>query len=346
MSEAHPPAAPQTRPLLDADGSLNIPPFRLPFSQYASAEAMAEQAGRLARLAELSRSPQLAPASGLTEPDLLHKPWFEAQWRRYPADMAADQIGGVEVQVFTPNGGVPARNRDRVLVNLHGGGFMHGWPFGSQIESLPICSVGEIKVISVNYRLAPGARFPAASEDVAAVYAALLDTYEPSKIGIYGMSAGGMLAAQAIAWFDKVGLPNPAAIGVVSATLSDGFGGDSGHITPRMGGYFPVPEPPTAEINHPYFFGAKRTDPLVAPLNSVELLRRFPPTLIATGTRAGDMSGSAYSHIQLVKAGVDARLYLWDALEHCFMFNPELPESQDFYDILTRFFDEAMAQHA
>jgi acetyl esterase/lipase len=331
-----------TPALLDADGTLNIPAFRLPFSQYASAEAKAEQAGRLMRLAELSRSPQLAPARGLTEPDLLHKPWFEAQWRRYPVEMAIDEVGGVEVQVFTPKGGVSDKNRDRVLIDLHGGGFMHGWPFGSQIESLPLCSVGQIKVISVNYRMAPEARFPAASEDVSTVYAALLDTYKPSQIGLYGTSAGGMLAAQAIAWFDKVGLPNPAAIGVVSATLGDGFGGDSAHTTPRMGGYFPVPDPPTAEINHPYFIGAKRTDPLVAPLNSAKLLGSFPPTLIATGTRAGDMSGAVHSHIQLVKAGVDARLYLWDALEHCFMFNPELPESQEFYDIAIRFFDEAM----
>jgi hypothetical protein len=69
------------------------------------------------------------------------------------------------------------------------------------LESVPIASVGRFKVITVDYRQAPEATFPVASEDVAAVYKDLLKTYKPENIGVYRCSAGGALTAQAGAWF-------------------------------------------------------------------------------------------------------------------------------------------------
>ena len=49
--------------------------------------------------------------------------------------------------------------------------------------------------------MAPEYQFPTASEDVAAVYKALLRKYRAQNIGIYGCSAGSLLAAEALAWF-------------------------------------------------------------------------------------------------------------------------------------------------
>jgi epsilon-lactone hydrolase len=95
------------------------------------------------------------------------------------------------------------------LINLHEGGFVFGGRWGGQIESIPIAAVGKFKVMSVDYRMAPEHRFPAASGDVAAVYRELLNTYQPKNIGIYGCSACGLLTAQAVAWLQKEGLPPP-----------------------------------------------------------------------------------------------------------------------------------------
>ena len=322
-----------------ADGSLSLPADTLPFSEYASPEAKAEQASRLSRLAQMQSGAAAPTAPG--QPDLLHRAWFDAQWRRYPAAMNEAMLGGVRVLVFTPNSGIAERNRQRVLINLHGGGFINGWPEKAEIESLPIASVGRIKVISVDYRMGSQVRFPQASQDVAAVYAALLKTYKPSQIGIYGCSAGGILSGQAIAWFDRSGLPQPAAVGIFSGALLGGFGGDSAYLTPLMGGYFPAPRPGEG-TTIPYFAGTRPDDPLVAPADSADVLAKFPPTLLATGTRAADMSALIESHRRLVKAGADARLYLWDGLEHCFIYNPEMPESQEAYQVLARFFEEQM----
>lgn len=114
----------------------------------------------------------------------------------------------------------------RVLINLHGGGFAGCWPGCAELESRPIAFLGQVRVVSVDYRQAPDNKFPAASEDVANVYRALLKTYKPNEIGIYGCSAGGMLTAESVAWFQQHALPTPGAIGIFCAGAGE-FGGDA-----------------------------------------------------------------------------------------------------------------------
>ena len=112
----------------------------------------------------------------------------------YAVSVDETTIAGVPAAVVTPQGGLPRKNRNRVLVNLHGGGFIvnRGLHFG-QLESIPVAALGGFKVITLDYRQGPFHSFPAASEDVEAVYRQLLDDYSPLSIGIYGCSAGGLL---------------------------------------------------------------------------------------------------------------------------------------------------------
>lgn len=330
---------------MNPDGSINVPAFVLPFSIYASPEAQQDIAHKL------SLSEALEP--GRTSKDInvrrqntdkvLFQPWADAQWKRYPdIKMTEESIAGIGVQIFVPKAGVSAKNKDRVLINLHGGGFAVGWGVSTQLESIPIASLGRIKVISVNYRMYPEARFPAASEDVEKVYRELLKAYKPSQIGIYGCSAGGILTGQAIAWFQKVRLPNPAAIGILGGSTT-GLSGDSMYVTGRLGGIIPAPAGnPKMMLTSGYFEGANEGDPLVTPSSSSAVLAKFPPTLLLTGTRAGDMSAMTRTHLDLTRAGVDARMYLWDGLDHCFTYNPEIPESREAYDMTVKFFDQMM----
>ena len=96
---------------------------------------------------------------------------------------------------------------------------------------MPIAFVGKFRVISIDYREAPEYSFPAASEDVAKVYAELLKTYKPTNIGIYGCSAGGPLTAESIAWFQKLKLPLPGAVGMFCEGAAFWTEGDSGVIS-------------------------------------------------------------------------------------------------------------------
>jgi acetyl esterase/lipase len=211
------------------------------------------------------------------------------------------------------------------------------------VESIPIASGGGIKVITVAYREGPEYSFPAASEDVAAVYRVLLKDHKPRNVGIYGCSAGGMLTAEAVAWFDKVGLPQPAAVGMFCAAAGR-MSGDSLHVAPALtGGVIPEHH----ELMWPYFAKAKvnEHDPLVYPINSSALLAKFPPSLLITGTRDFAMSSMFQTQRELVKQGVDVELHVWDGMQHSFFTNPDLPESKEVYEVIVRFFDRHLSHH-
>ena len=98
--------------------------------------------------------------------------------RLYPVNVEETNIAGVRTDVITPLA-MPEANRGRVLINLHGGGFVSD--SGSLIEGIPIANLAKIKVVSVYYRLAPENPFPAAVDDVVAVYKELLKTYKPRR---------------------------------------------------------------------------------------------------------------------------------------------------------------------
>jgi monoterpene epsilon-lactone hydrolase len=346
------PALAQEKPQMAADGSITVPSFVLPFSTFASPEAREDYLFKQRASAEMAtaRGSKDIAVIRANSDRILFQPWVDQQWKKYPnVNMTTGNIAGVEVQTFVPKEGVKAKNKKRVLINLHGGGFMMGWGTTSQLESIPISSVGGIKVISVNYRMFPEGRFPAASEDVEKVYRELLKSYKPSQIGIYGCSAGALLTGQSMAWFQQKGLPNPAAIGFLDQATS-GMGGDSRYIGSRVGGIdFAAPakgDPNDLLLAAGYFQGAKLDDPLVLPSASPAVMAKFPPSILITGTRAGDLSAVTRTHLDLVNAGVEARLYVWDGMDHCFMYSP-LPESQQAYSIVTKFFDEMMdrAEH-
>jgi hypothetical protein len=111
----------------------------------------------------------------------------------YPVNVEEAMTAGVRTDIITPMT-MPAENKSRVLINLHGGGFNSD--SGSLIEGVPISNLAKMKVVSVYYRLAPESPFPAAVDDVVAVYKELLKTYKPHSIGIFGTSAGAILTCE------------------------------------------------------------------------------------------------------------------------------------------------------
>ncbi|OJW57618.1 MAG: alpha/beta hydrolase [Sphingomonadales bacterium 63-6] len=268
---------------------------------------------------------------------------------RYKVDVTEERIGGILTDVVTPSEGIAPENRNRVLINVHGGGFTTGARSASLVESVPLAALMKIKVISVDYRMAPEFQFPAASQDVEKVYSALLQTYGAEHIGLYGCSAGGVLTSQSVAWFQSRGLPNPAAVGVFCAGLNGYFGGDStalagallGNLPPLPGTEKLSPRPPAGPT---YLGEAAADDPLAYPESSPEMLRKFPPTLFISGTRSFEFASALASHNKLAAAGVESQFHGWDGMFHGFVYNSELPEAREAYDGMVRFFSAHLAE--
>jgi acetyl esterase/lipase len=340
-------ASPETRSptvAVEDDGTVHVPAHAVPLSEFLSSQAQAYVAQHLK---DMQHPERLVQVDGV--PQFLQT-YLARQRALYPVQRRDTTIAGVHAYIFTPKAGVSARNRHRVLIDLHGGGFSGCWPACAELESIPIAALGKIEVVSLDYREGPKYRFPAASEDIAAVYKELLKTHRPQSIGIYGCSAGGMLTAMAIAWFDRHGLPRPGAAGILCAgaatTGGSGFGGDATYTALPLGeARMPPPpagRPKSSPLSLEYLAGTDPHDPLVAPVNSPRILAWFPPTLIVTATRDFAMSNAVYTHTQLIKAGVDAQLHVWEGLFHGFFYDPDVPESRDCYDVIVKFFDREL----
>ncbi|HEX4757301.1 MAG TPA: alpha/beta hydrolase fold domain-containing protein [Terracidiphilus sp.] len=256
-----------------------------------------------------------------------------------PVQIVEDKIAGVPVHIVTPDG-MPEANHDKVMLNLHGGGFNSD--SGSYTESIPIASYSGIKVVSALYRLAPENPFPAAVDDAVAVYKELLKTYKPEHIVIYGTSAGAILTAEVAVKLKQLGLPMPAALGVFSGMGDFARPGDSSSIY-ALNGLSGHLDPPAPNPHSPQYSGTTDPrDPVLSPIYAD--LHGMPPTLFVTSGRDMLLSGTANLHRAYLRAGVDARLVVFDALTHAFWYNSKLPESIEANHIMADFFSKQLSK--
>lgn len=332
------PVDPAARPVSTPDGVVHVPAFDLPPSSFVSPVYLDHMKRRAGATHPVNlAAPDISVMRAGIERQLA--PQVADTQRRYPVTITSQTIAGVKTRTVMPKNG--EANPRHVLINLHGGGFSMCADACAMLESIPIAALGRFKVVTVDYRQGPENVFPAASEDVAAVYRELLKTYRPENVGIYGCSAGGALTGEVAAWFQKEHLPNPAALGIFGAGGVRFGSGDSAYVAAYIDGSFPPPEatPPIG-----YFRGARMDDPLISPALHKDVIARFPPTLLITGTRAMDMSPAIYTHTELVKAGVDSQLIVGEGMGHCYIYDATTPEARDAYDIIVRFFGDHLGK--
>lgn len=325
-------------------GTIQVPSFELPPSNYLSGRARDDLTQWSVRKTGPS-CPSVFNASNITVTAIKatrrclakeEKPVRRRFLARFAVTISEEKIAGVPSVIFTPKAGVTAGNSGKVLINLHGGASIVGDPW---LESIPIAAVARMKVIGIEYRMAPEYKFPAASEDVAAVYRALLRDHARNNIGIYGCSSGGKLTAQAVAWFQAHGLPRPGAIGLFGTGAESYVDGDSAHFAAAEVGIDMFGDGIKALEEAYYGKHPDFKNPLVSPLSSTAVLARFPPTLLISSTRDWGLSNAVYTHTKLVKLGVPADLHVWEGLGHCFFVaDPDTPEARDVYDVIARFF--------
>jgi acetyl esterase/lipase len=337
---------PPPRPVFDAEGTVHVPAFELPPSALSSKEAQEFMKLRARRPSALpTEDPDIARSRARLD-DML-APQIASMRKRYPVDVVEGSIAGVPVRIVTPQG-KPADPR-HVLINLHGGGFSTCWGACSMLESVPIAALGGYRVISVNYRQGPEAKHPAALEDATAVYRSLLKTYPARRIGLYGCSAGGALTAEMGAWLPLHGLPEPGAAGIFGAGGLRFMAGDSAYVAGYIDGSFPPPSPPssgtgkTSDMSHGYFDGADLMGPVISPALHPEIMAKFPPTLIITGTRAMDLSPATVTNSALIKAGVPSEMIVGEGMSHCFIYQHDLPEARDAHAAIVAFFRRNLA---
>jgi len=260
----------------------------------------------------------------------------------YPVDSVPTIVAGVYTDIITPKDGIASGNQNRVLINLHGGGFMMGARVLGAMESIPVASLGKIKVVTVDYR--QGRSISSRRE-------------RGRDGGLQGTVKNLQAAKHRHLWMlrrgyadrggDRVDRKREAAEARrnrhILCLCRRWSGGDSAALGLALMGLTPSPQalaPPHPSVsNAAYFSEADFNDPLVEPIRSLAVLAKFPPTLIITSTRDLALSPAVYTHTQLVKLGVDAELYVWEGMSHGFFTgDPDLPEAKEAWNVVVRFF--------
>jgi epsilon-lactone hydrolase len=255
--------------------------------------------------------------------------------RLFPVKVKGATIGGVRCDVITPLN-MPPANQHRVLINVHGGGFVTD--SGSLVEGIPIAHLARTTVVSVYYRLAPEHPFPAAVDDTVAVHQELLKTYKPQNMGLFGTSAGAILTGEVAVALRHRGIPLPAALGVFSGTGDMSQPGDSRSLYTIWGfsGYL---KPPSKRSRHdPYVGSHNPKDPVLSPIYAD--LRGFPSALFITSTRDLLLSGTSNLHRAFLRAGAPAEIVVFEALPHAFWYDYHLPETTEALNIMAKFLDK------
>lgn len=322
-------------------GVLDVPTFTYPASVLSSDELKRAYAKSLSGPGNgtitAPKDPQLvakmrAVVNGMFEKSL---PFVRD---RYPVETSQETIAGVEVIRVRPKRDGAHKKSKRVLIEIHGGSFMVGWPSVAMLDAMPVASLSGIEVISINYRLYPEAVHPAALEDLTAVYREMLKTHAARDIGIFGGSAGGVVTLQSIPWFKRHGLPLPGAIAPLSCAFQTATGDSA--IWNFSGGFA---FPGTTLVSKGGYFGETYDRRDVVPEVTPEVLKDYPPTLWLSGTRAPEMSGAIVGHASLLKRGVQSELYMIEGGWHqSYSTAPETPESQDAMRYIASWFDKRL----
>jgi acetyl esterase len=223
----------------------------------------------------------------------------------------------IPVRIYFPEGAAPFP----VMVFYHGG----GWVIGNIDSHDALCrkltnAIGCVTV-SVDYRLAPEAKFPAAAEDSYAAtqwvseHAASLGC-DPKRLAVCGDSAGGNLAAVVPLMARDRGKP-PIAFQVMLYPCTDGSL-ESGSMRELAEGYFLTRGAMNWFWNHYVRDHNDRTNPYAAPIHAPEL-KGLPPALIITAEYDPLRDeGEAYA-AKLRTAGVPVTLTRYEGTIHGFV---------------------------
>ncbi len=224
----------------------------------------------------------------------------------------------------------------RVIYYLHGSGYVVCSPRTHRGLVSRLSRRTDRVAFSLDYRLAPKHRFPAAGDDTVRGYEWLLDRgYRPENIVVAGDSAGGHLAMDLLADNQAASRPQPRAMVLFSPLMDPTFGLALARearglkdpiIRARAGRHF---------LNM-YTAGMSAAHPRMTV--SLRAANDLPTTLIQVGAREVMADDARFLHASLIAAGAQSQLQQWPDQGHVFQMFPLLtPESRHAVSEAARF---------
>ncbi|HEY33676.1 MAG TPA: alpha/beta hydrolase [Dehalococcoidia bacterium] len=264
---------------------------------------------------------------------------FEAGFSRFQLaeDVQCQPVdaGGVPAEWVSTPGVV----EERVVCYLHGGGYSIGSIRTHREMVSRLSRAVKVRVLLLDYRLAPENPFPSAVEDSVAGYRWLLSTgVDPARIVIAGESAGGGLTVATLVALRDTGDPLPAVAIPMSPWVDMEALSES--MTTKADVDPVVTRENILQMAKNYLGDADPRAPLAAPLYAD--LRGLPPLLIQVGTSEVLLDDATRLADRAKAAGVDVVMEPWEDMIHMWHFFPMLPEGQQAIDRIGEFVQEKM----
>jgi acetyl esterase/lipase len=259
----------------------------------------------------------------LREKDM--QPYVENALKRYAPTITERKLGGIPVLDIKPKGW---KESQKILVYLHGGAYTMASARSSLMKSALAADATGYRVISVDYTVAPRAKWQQVTDEVIAVVQALIKEGHTLKdIAMFGDSAGGGMAPGVTLKMRDQKLGMPAAL-VLWSPWSDITDTGDTYVTLKHAEptylYDTILKPAAAAYADP----KDQKHPYVSPVYG-DFTKGFPPTLIQGGTKEIFLSNFVRQYQALDAAGQTVKLDLYEGMPHVFQGQlADAPESK------------------
>ena len=264
------------------------------------------------RRAQYERAEKVFPTPPEVKLERVSAPAAPAEWLRPPGAVAG-----------------------RVVLYLHGGGYVIGSPRSHRHLAAAIASAAAASALLLDYRLAPEHPYPAAVDDATAAYRWLLDQgIAPEHVMIAGDSAGGGLTVATLLALREARVPLPAGGVCISPWVDLTCSGES--YRTKAGVDPIVQQAGVAEMAQAYLGTASPRTPLASPLFAD--LRGLPPLLIHVGSDEVLLDDAVQLAARAKAAGVETTIEVWERMIHVWhWFLPMLDEAHAAVETIGRF---------
>ena len=232
----------------------------------------------------------------------------------------------------------PQSDAGRIILYLHGGGFIAGAPETHAGLIGELCRAAGARAFAPDYRLAPETPFPAALEDSVAAYEfALKEGGAGADIAIAGDSAGGGLVLSTLNALRDRGLAMPKAAVLFSPWADLTCSGPM--YRERRDADLMLNRKALEAMAAHYLDGRAPTDPQASPL--FDDLGNLPPLLIQVGDAEVLLGDAIALEDKITAAGGRVRLDVWPEMVHVWQgFTAFLPEATEALTQAGAFLDD------
>lgn len=247
-------------------------------------------------------------------------------------------LAGVSVFIVEPIT-LPEKNKNRLLVHVHGGGYVFGQGEAGTREAVLMAGFGGFKIISVDYRMPPDFPYPAALDDAMAVWKEVVKMADPKNMAIFGTSTGGGLTLAMILRAKNENIPLPAAIAPSTPWADLAAIGDSYKTNEWIDNVLVTWNGWLGDAAKLYAGSHSMKEPYLSPIYGD--FHGFPPAILTSGTRDLFLSNTVRTHRKLRRAGVEADLNIYEGQSHAqFDDDPDAPETKEAFTDIAHFFDK------